>query len=411
MGISVTQRSTFDPASVDLTEPDLYDDPWEFYRWLRDDHPVCWNGASGLYAISRYQDVLDISCHPEIYSSAKGVRPIPRKISLIDTDDPEHARLRRLVSRGFTPRQVRALEGHVRELTNQIIDEIQARGEIEFVSEFAIHVPTIVIAELMGLDPASRLQLYQWTDAMMAGDAVPDDADSPIIARGAEAFLQLTAVISQLVEERRNSPQNDLISVLTKLADDGVDGKPDILTDAELLMFCALLIVAGNDTTRNAITGALRALSLFPGERAKLIADPSLVSSAVEEVLRWVSPVLTMVRTLTTDHTRHGVDLRAGDRVLLLYQSANHDERAFEDPGTFRVDRSPNPHLAFGYGSHLCLGAHLARLEVEIVLGELLRRLPDIRLADPSAPLVRGDSTLVLSIKSAPAVFTPRGPR
>ncbi len=400
--------TTFDSASVNLTEPDLYDDPWDFYRWLRDERPVWWNEASGLYAVSRYQDVLEISAHPEIYSSAQGVRPIPRRVSLIDTDDPEHARLRRLISRGFTPRQVRAMESHVRELTNQIIDEIQHRGEIEFVSEFAIHVPTIVIAELMGLDPASRLQLYQWTDAMMAGDAVADDSGSPIIARGAEAFLQLTAVIAQMVEERRNSPRSDLISVLTKLADDGIDGKPDILTDEELLMFCALLVVAGNDTTRNAITGALRALSLFPGERAKLIAEPSLVPSAVEEVLRWVSPVLTMVRTVTTDHSRHGIDLHAGDRVLLLYQSANHDERAFDDPETFRVDRSPNPHLAFGYGSHLCLGAHLARLEVEIVLGELLRRLPDIRLADPSAPLVRGDSTLVLSINSAPAVFTPR---
>jgi cytochrome P450 len=297
-------------------------------------------------------------------------------MSLIDTDDPEHARLRRLVSRGFTPKQVRALEGHVRELANQIIDEIQTRGEIEFVSEFAIHVPTVVIAEMLGLDPASKLQLYQWSDAMMAGDAIADDA-SPVLARSAEAFFQLTGVIAQLIEERRHAPQNDLISLLTKVADEGDGSGPEVLSDEELPMFCAVLVVAGNDTTRNAITEALRALSLFPEERAKLIEDPALLPSAVEEVLRWVSPVLTMVRTVTTDHVLHGTRLRAGDRVLLLYQSANRDERTFDDPYAFRVDRSPNRHLAFGFGPHLCLGAHLARLEVEVVLAQLLRRLPE----------------------------------
>jgi cytochrome P450 family 142 subfamily A polypeptide 1 len=390
------------PADVNLAQPDIYDDPWDLYRWLRAEHPVWWNESSGLYAISRYQDVLDISSHPALYRSADGVRPIPRRLSLIDTDDPEHARLRRLVSRGFTPKQVRALEPHVRELANGIVDEVQDRGEIEFVSEFAIHVPTIVIAELMGLDPASRLQLYRWTDAMMAGDSVEDET-SDVMARAATAFGEITAVLGEMIAARRQQPHDDLISLLTAVA----DGDDDVLQDDELLMFCVLLVVAGNDTTRNAITGALRAFSLFPHERERLVAEPSLLPTAVEEILRWVSPVLNMVRTVTTDHTLHGVDLKAGDRVLLLYQSANRDEQVFEDADRFRVDRSPNRHLAFGFGPHVCLGAHLARLEIEAVIDVLLRRLPDIRLADPAAPLDRGDTTLVLSIQSAPAVFTP----
>jgi cytochrome P450 family 142 subfamily A polypeptide 1 len=398
--------TALDPRTVDLNDPRLYDDPWAFYRWLRDEQPVWWNEASGLYAISRYDDIVDISCHPERYSSAAGVRPVPVKISLIDTDDPEHARLRRLISRGFTPRQVRKLAEHVRELANEILDEVQARGRIEFVADFAVHVPLIVIAELMGLDPATRGQLYRWSDAMMAADG-ETDLTSAVMQDATTAFAEYSAVCAELIEARRTSPTEDLVSLLTKLHDDGVDGEPDVLSDDELMMFCTLLVVAGNETTRNAIAGGLRALSSFPDEREKLLADPSLIDSAVEEILRFVSPVLTMVRTVTEDHSRDGVDLRAGDRLLLLYQSANRDERVFDDPDSLRVDRSPNPHIAFGFGPHYCLGANLARLEVKIVFQELLRRLPDIRVEDPDRLPARARSTLVLGIESLPAVFTP----
>ena len=358
--------------------------------------------------MSRHADIVHVSTHPETYSSADGVRPVPVKISLIDTDAPEHTRLRRLVSRGFTPKQVRALTPHITDLANEIIDSVEDRGRIELVEEFAMHVPTIVIAELLGLDPATRHQLYRWSDAMMAADGIAD-LESPVLATATEAFAEFTAVCADLVQQRReHGGQDDIISALVAAADvEPGENDATPLSDEELLMFCTFLVVAGNETTRNAISGGIRALSLFPTERDKLLADPELIDSAVEEIIRWVSPVLTMVRTVTTAHDFHGVRLEPGDRLLLLYQSANRDEALFEDGEQLRIDRSPNPHIAFGFGPHYCLGANLARLEVKIVLQELLRRLPDLRVVDPEVRPSRSQSTLVLGIQALPAVFTP----
>jgi cytochrome P450 family 142 subfamily A polypeptide 1 len=219
-----------------------------------------------------------------------------------------------------------------------------------------------------------------------------------------------------LIDERRADPRDDLISMLTQAYDDGalewsdetkaLQQIDDELSNDELLMFLVLLIVAGNETTRNAISGGLRAFSMVPDQRDKLIADPGLLDMATEEIIRFVSPVLSFIRTVTADHTLHGVDLKAGDRVLLLYQSANRDERVFDDPDVLRIDRDPNNHVAFGTGPHFCLGANLARLEVKIVFEELFRRLRDIRVLDP-ATVQRGDSALVLAIQHLPAVFTP----
>ena len=404
---------------VDLNDPRLYDDPWDFYRGLRDEHPVWWNEESGLFAISRHQDVIDVSRNPERYSAAKGVRPlVPVPMSLISMDDPEHSRQRRIISRGFTPRRVRDLAEHIREVTTSIIDEVAGRGEIDFVEEFAIHVPLIVIAEMMGLDPDTRMKLYRWSDAMMEGDGHVEPDDPKLLA-ATDAFIGYTEICRQLIDERRADPKDDIISALTEAFDAGelewteemreINQLETGLTDDELLMFLVLLVVAGNETTRNAISGGLRAFSLFPAEQQKLIDHPELIDSATEEIMRWVSPVISFIRTVTEDHTLHGVDLSEGDRVLLLYQSANRDERVFDDPDTFRIDRDPNPHVAFGTGPHFCLGANLARVEVKIVFEELFRRLGDIRLADPQAPVARGDSALVLAIQHLPAVFTPAG--
>jgi cytochrome P450 family 142 subfamily A polypeptide 1 len=404
---------------VDLNDPRLYDDPWDFYRGLRDEHPVWWNEESGLFAISRHQDVIDVSRNPERYSAAKGVRPlVPVPMSLISMDDPEHSRQRRIISRGFTPRRVRDLAEHIREVTTSIIDEVAGRGEIDFVEEFAIHVPLIVIAEMMGLDPDTRMKLYRWSDAMMEGDGHVEPDDPKLLA-ATDAFIGYTEICRQLIDERRADPKDDIISALTQAFDAGelewteemreINQLETGLTDDELLMFLVLLVVAGNETTRNAITGGLRAFSLFPAEQQKLIDHPELIDSATEEIMRWVSPVISFIRTVTEDHTLHGVDLKEGDRVLLLYQSANRDERVFDDPDAFRIDRDPNPHVAFGTGPHFCLGANLARVEVKIVFEELFRRLGDIRLADAQAPVARGDSALVLAIQHLPAVFTPAG--
>ncbi len=405
---------------IDWLDTSNYDDPWETYAWLRANAPVYRDDANGLWVVSKYQDVFDISRNPELYCSGKGVRPkevVP--LSLISYDDPEHTRQRRLINRGFTPRRVRELAPHIRELTNQVIDEIQQRGEIDFVEDFAIHVPLIVIAELMGLDPQARHNLYRWSDAMMSAEG--RDADDPKLLESAAAFGEYTTVCAQLIAERRADPKDDLISVLTQKFDEGELGKEEFTTltgeriaddplgDDELMMFLTVLVVAGNETTRNAISGGMLALSMFPEERDRLIAnldDEAFVDLAVDELIRWVSPVIGFTRTVTRDHVLHGEQLHEGDKVLMLYQSANRDEGQFERADEIVLDRNPNPHLAFGIGTHFCLGANLARLEVKTVFQELFRRLPDIHVP-PGARRTRGESSLVISIANLPAIFVP----
>jgi cytochrome P450 family 142 subfamily A polypeptide 1 len=405
------------PFDIDILDPRFYDDPWDAYRWLRTNAPLWWDAKNELWVISRHEDLSHISRNADIYSAAQGVRPkVAAPMSIISMDDPEHTRQRRLINKGFTPRRIAQLADHIRELSNQIIDEIAERGECDFVEDFAIHVPLIVIAELMGLDPDARQKLYRWSDDMMAGDG-HIDPDDPVLIRATTAGAEFAGVCIDLIEKRRvDGSTDDLIGVLTHafdegaLAQDGEGGfagdKPESLSHDELLMFLIVLVVAGNETTRNALTGGLAAFSRFPDQHLRLIEDPALMTTAVDEIVRYVSPVMTFMRTVTTDHTYKGVDLKAGERVFLLYQSANRDESVFDAPDEFRVDRSPNPHLGFGIGTHYCLGANLARAEIEIVFTELFARLRDIRAVDPRN-VERGDNTLVLALKHLPTVFTP----
>jgi cytochrome P450 family 142 subfamily A polypeptide 1 len=409
------------PFPIDTLDPRFYDDPWEAYRWLRHNAPLWWDERNEMWIASRHEDVSHISRHQELYSAAQGVRPrITVPMSIISMDDPEHTRLRRLVNKGFTPRMVRKLTDHMRELTTEIIDEIAERGEIEFVRDFAIHVPLIVIAELLGLDPSRRMQLFEWSEAMFKGDGhiEPDD---PALVGAAEAAGEFAVLLTELIEQRRrDGSTDDIIGILTQAHEEGALATDALgvaeenynaeMTSDELLMFLFLLLGAGNETTRNAISGGLRAFTLFPDERDKLIGNPDLIDLAVDEIVRYVSPVLTFMRTVTEDHAYQGIDLKAGDRVFMLYQSANRDEDVFDEPDRFRIDRDPNPHVGFGIGTHYCLGANLARNELKVVFEELFRRLGDIRVKDPST-LSRSDSTLVIAIDSLPAVFTPESQR
>lgn len=419
--------TTIEHRTFDFCDPKLYDDPWETYRWLRAHDPVHRDEANDLWVVSRHEDVFHMSRTPERYCSGYGVRPrIAGDMSLITLDGEEHLRQRRLINQGFTPRRVRQLVPHVRELTNQIVDEIAERGDVDFVEDFAIHVPLIIICEMLGLDPDTRMKMYRWSDAMMDGDGHVDP-ESPVLQRAAEAFGEYAALCEELIAERRANPtDDDLIGVLTQAFDagelerehkaiPGVDDETaagihnEQLDDEELLAFLTILLVAGNETTRNAITGGLLALSLFPGERQRLIDnldDERFVDLAVDELIRYVSPVLSFIRTVTEDHTYKGVDLREGDRVLMLYQSANRDQAVFDRPDELILDRDPNPHLAFGIGPHYCLGANLARMEVKTAFQELFYRLPDIHIGQ-DAPFSRGDSSLVLALQHLPAVFTP----
>ncbi len=414
--------------SIDFCDSATYDDPWDTYRWLREEAPMYRDEANGIWVVSRYADVVNISRETERYCSKQGVRPKGASdLSLLAMDDPEHTRIRRLVNKGFTPRQVRAIMPHIRELSVATVEEIAARGEIDFVADFAIHVPLIVIAELLGLDPETRLDLYRWSDQMMAGDG-RTEPDDPVLHQAAVAFGEYATVLTELIADRRENPTDDLISVLTHAHDDGAleeladtsgDAGVDVrgedqLEDHELLLFLVTLLVAGNETTRNAISGGLLALSRFPEERSRLVEridDEAFVDLAVDELIRHVSPVLGFTRTVTEDHVYQGdgfsQQLGVGDKLLLLYQSANRDERVFDEPESLRLDRDPNPHVAFGIGTHFCLGANLARLEVKLVFEELLKRLPDIRVPDGLEP-TRAASSLVLALETLPAVFTPQ---
>ena len=410
------------PCEIDSLDPRFYDDPWDAYRWLRQHSPIHWDAKNELWVLSRHEDVSHVSRNQDLYSAADGVRPrVAAPMSIISMDDPEHTRQRRLVSRGFTPAKIRAITDHIRELSNQIIDDVADRGELDFVADLAIHVPLIVIAEMMGLDPTQRDRLYRWSDAMMAGDSAVDP-DDPRLHAAAEAFGEYAGMCLTLIEERRSNPgaTDDIISTLTQAFDEGALTREDrggaavdtdevpfgVLTDDELLMFLVLIVVAGNETTRNALTGGLIAFSQFPGEKERVIADPSLWDTAVDEIIRFVTPVLTFSRTITEDHLYKGHDFKAGQKVFMLYQSANRDEDVFEAPDELRVDRNPNPHLAFGIGTHYCMGANLARAEVRVVFEELFKRLSDIRVPEGGVR-ERGDSTLVLSLEHLPAVFTP----
>jgi len=401
---------------IDILDPALYDDPWDTYRWLRDEAPIYRDRTNDLWVVSRHADVFEVSRRSDLWSAAQGVRPkVAADMSLIALDDPEHTRQRRLINRGFTPRRVREMAPHIRDITSRIIDEVRERGEIDFVSELGAHVPLIVICEMMGLDPEQRDQMYRWSDAMMAGDG--HEGDDPELHEAAVAFGEFAALCQELIAERHGAETDDIIGILTQAHDEGglakdvKSGDSELygegtLQDDELLMFLALLLVAGNETTRNAISGGLLALSRYPEERQRLIDDPALLDGAVEEIIRWTTPVMTFMRTCIEAHEIHGQRIEVGDRILMLYQSANRDDRVFDDPDAFVIDREPNNHLAFGAGTHFCLGANLARLEVKLVFQELLTRLPDIRAVEPWK-IDRNRSTLVLGIESLPAVFTP----
>ena len=416
------------PMELDFCDVRLYDDPWETYRWLRNNAPIYRDEANDLWIISKHEDVFTISRDPDRFCNRFGVRPvIAGDMSIITLDGDQHTRTRRLINQGFTPRRVRELYPHIQELSQELIEQIKEKGQVDFVEDFAIHIPLIIICELMGLDPEQRMAMYRWSDAMMAGDG-HIEADDPVLHAAATAFGEYAEMCLTLIAERRANPgqHDDLIDVLTSAFDDGALTKEHLalqgideeraaeitgnrLGDDELLSFLTVLLVAGNETTRNALSGGLLALSLFPHEAERFVAhlhDDVFLDKAVDELIRYVSPVMGFIRTVTVDHTYKGVDFKEGDRVLLLYQSANRDEDVFDRPDELILDRDPNPHLAFGIGPHFCLGANLARLEVKTVLQELLHAIPDIRVTE-DAPFDRGASSLVIAIQSLPARYTP----
>ena len=385
---------------LDLLDPFLYcADPWPVYRQLRDQAPV-YRDRNGLWCISRYRDVLDIEKDTALYSSARGSRPfIEMAVSMINKDDPVHTEQRKLVASRFTPGHLRRHEDAVRRAVTELIDAIASEGHAEVVEQLAAPLPAMIICDLIGYDHEKWPKVKWWSETTMtnAGYLEGDDRrpydDSSMADFGEESF--------RLYEARRADPRDDLMSVWAHAS---VGGKP--MGVEEALNEAILLVDGGAETTRSTIGQTVLALCRYPAERAKLIARPDLLRTAVEEFIRWASPILNMRRTVTADHELHGQALGVGDQVLLMYPSANRDERAFESPDTFDVTRKHNHHVAFGFGTHFCLGANLARLELRVLFEELLRRLPDFRLAPGFEPeFVPGFFTRTL--KELPIEFTP----
>jgi cytochrome P450 len=403
-----TDERDFDPATLDIATPEHYERhgyPHAEWTWLRRNEPVFWyerDNVEPFWAVTKHADVIELGKQPEFFLNAPRLAvfttdlpPPPEGQSrhLLNMDPPDHARYRRITSSWFTPRAIRGMDEKVGRVTREVLDEAAATPGGDFVRDVSAKITIAVIAEMLGVPRRDWELLFRWTNEIIA----PQD---PEFQHGSAqetietARLELFTYFAALVEERRRTPTDDIVSVV---ANGRVNEAP--LPPVELLSYYFLLVVAGNETTRNAMTGGMLALLERPEEWAKLRRDPRLLDGAVEEIVRWTTPVIQFCRTATRDYELRGRTIRAGQAACLFYPSANRAEGVFPDPFVFRVDRDPNPHIGFGMGEHVCLGAHLARLELRHAFAALRERLEHCELAGPVA---RVRSSFVGGIKHVP---------
>lgn len=403
-------------SDVDLNDPDNFVPgvPHEMFEVLRREapvyaHPDPWGH---YWCITRHADLVEMNRNAKVFSSWLGGTNIPdlpeddlgmtRQI-MLNMDAPEHTKMRKLVNAGFTPRRIRQLEDVLQQRATSIVDAIVERGECEFVEEVAAELPLQAIADFLGVPQEDRKILFELSNRLIGFDD-PEFAANADTAMDAAAEMFVYA--QQMADDHRANPRDDIVGDLLAAEVDG-----EKLDDMGFNLFFLLLAVAGNETTRNSISHGMLALIEHPGERQKLLDDPSRRDSAVEEMLRWASPVMHFRRTTREDVVLGGQEINAGERVVMWHISANRDEAVFDDPYAFDIDRGPNPHLmhvAFGGGGpHFCLGANLARAEMRIMFDELLRRCPDMELA---GPVERLRSNFINGIKRMPVTFTPSSP-
>ena len=403
-----------DILDVDLVDPDVYARggvPHESLRLLRERAPVCRHpGDPEFWAVTRHEDVVYVSRHPELFSSYRRLALFPeptdehlamQRMMMLNQDPPEHTRKRSIVNKGFTPRTIGRLEEHVREICRNLIEEVAARGEADFVRDVAAPLPLYVICELLGVPPEDREKVFEWSNRLIGADD-PDLRSSD--QEGLDAAAELYAYANELAMDRRAHPRDDIVTELLRPH----GGKE--LSVEEFDLFVMLLTVAGNETTRNAASGGMLAFFEHPDQWERLVADhragdrDGLIRTAPDEIVRWVSPVNLFRRTATLDTRLRGRPIREGDKVVVFYASANRDERVFPDPYVFDVGRDPNPHVGFGGGGpHFCLGAHLARLELRLLLETIADRIPGIA---PAGEPHRLRSNFVNGIKRMPVRFT-----
>ncbi len=389
---------------VDLMDGAFFGgDPLPAFAWMRANAPVYYDGPNDLWAAAGYAEVKAASADPATFSNAGGIRPkFPPLPMMIDFDAPEHVRRRRLVSSGFTPRRVREMEGHVRAICDALIDRVCRHGECDFVADLAAPLPLAVIGDLLGVDEADRADLLRWSEDMLRGQGMSTEAS---LVAASTAFVEYQEYMDPVLASRLESGNDeDLIGQLVHAEIDG-----DRLDRDSLIHESLLILVGGDETTRHVISGGMHALQTHPDQLARLRADRGLLAPAVEEMLRWVTPIKNMARAVTCDTVLGDAELPAGAEILLLYPSANRDESVFTDPDTFDITRDPNPHLAFGFGAHFCLGNQLARLELKSMFDRLLDRLPDLTLAG-SGPFARRPANFITGFEHLPVTFTPTAP-
>ncbi len=384
-----------EPLTDALVEPGFNArDPFPHYARLRDEAPVAWNEPVGFWALSRHAEVHEVSTDPGRFSSKGGILTMeigieyPSPPTMMHTDPPEHTAYRKLVQPGFKPSLMTALEPVARERLVDLLQRVAPGETVDVVEAVSVPFPLRIISDLLGLPDDNWEQLFYWSEAMIPGalDLTPEDRE--------RIQVDMRAYFFEVIAQRRAEPREDLISVLAA----------EHLTDDELYMFLNQLLVAGNETTRNTISGGLWALAERPDQWQRLVEDRSLLPTAVEEILRWTTAVISFMRTATADTTLGGQAIAAGDPVLMLYSSANRDEAQFGPTADqFDVGRSPNHHLAFGFGAHFCIGAALARLEVRLVLEELLDRF---RALEPAGEVTYSPSDIIAGVTSAPLTFT-----
>jgi cytochrome P450 len=405
-------KTDIDP--LDLVDPDRYARdgyPHDVWTRLRADAPVAFVAPPGFepfWAITKHADIQQIASQPARFSSAQGITlrragapMIPPSDILVMLDPPQHAPMRRVANPRFTPRAVRSLRDDIERIAAEILDAAAPRGasgELDFVETIAAPFPLAVITSVLGVPRNDWRLLFQWTNEIIGKNDSeyrrPGETPGQTIKR---ARGEVRAYFERLIALRRRDPQDDLMS---ELVAGEIHGAP--LTDEQLVSYCELLVEAGNETTRNAISGGLLAFCEHREQWERLRAHPELLSDATEEILRWVSPISHFTRTAIEDCEVRGTTIRTGEQVALYFASANRDEDVFDDPFAFRVDRRPNPHLAFGFGEHFCMGAHTARVEIEAMFDQLLARLQSFELA---GPVERLSSAVNGSIKHLPLRF------
>ena len=382
-----------------LDDPDFYrGDPYPVYAWLRAEDPVHWAVPGNFWAISRHADVQFVSRSPELFTSTLGVSmpgpdgriPAPQDLgTLLYQDPPRHRQLRRLIHPGFTARQIARLEGRLRGIARDIIAKIPGADVFDFAHQAATPLPSMMIAELLGAPVEDWPALIRWSDAINASQE-PDSLDPR------EAYAAIHGYFERIIALRRAQPRDDLVSLLTAAG----------LADAEVQSFCWLLLIAGNETTRNLLALGTLALADHPEQLERLRAEPKLLPRAIEEMLRWCSPVTHMARTVMRDVELRGRRIRAGQCVLMLYGAANRDAEIFgPNAEQFEITRHPNPHLAFGSGEHFCVGAGLARLEARVFFEELLARFARIERA---GPVHRMRAAMTPAVERMPLRLVPR---